>query len=79
LTESLASPVRFNELVHEAVRFSTFFPVTVAIKRGIFKIVSHQDIASHNTVFPIFRSGLADPKAKKVFMWWFWDGEKAWK
>lgn len=72
-------PKNFENLVHGQVRFSTFFPVTATIKRGIFKIVGHEEIAPLNKVFPVFRGGLGDPQTKKVTAWWFWDGEKEWK
>jgi hypothetical protein len=72
-------PESFDRLVHEPVRFSTFFPVRAAIMRGSFKIVGHAEIASQNKVFPVFRDGVPDPKTKKVATWWFWDGEKSWK
>jgi hypothetical protein len=50
-------PSKFDKLVQEPVRFSTFIPVTAATKRGIFKIVGHEEIAHVNRVFPIFRTG----------------------
>jgi hypothetical protein len=72
-------PSSFMELVAGPVRFSTCFPVRAAINRGIFQVVQHENIAPHNLAFPIFRGGNADPKTKKVAVWWFWDGEKEWK
>lgn len=73
---------RPNELQKAAqgpVRFSTFFPVRAAIKRGIFRVVGNQEIASQNREFPVFRDGLEDPRTNKVTTWWFWDGEREWK
>ena len=72
-------PSDLSALVKGPVRFSTFFPVAAAIKRGLFNVVGHDEIASHNQPFPVFRNGNADPKTKKVGAWWFWDGEKEWK
>ena len=72
-------PGHFSELVNRPVRFSTFFPVRAAVKRGIFNVVAHEKIAPPNQPFPIFRNGVADPKTKRVAVWWFWDGEKEWK
>ena len=66
-------------LVTGPVRFSTFFPLAAAIKRGIFKVVGHKDVAPQNKPFPLFRDGVADPKTNKVKVWWLWDGEKEWK
>jgi len=72
-------PSDLSQLAKGPVRFSTFFPVAAAIKRGIFKVVGHEEIAPHNQAFPVFRNGIADPKRKRVMAWWFWDGEKEWK
>jgi hypothetical protein len=72
-------PNGFSELVNGAVRFSTFFPVAAAIKRGIFKVVGHENVIPQNQAFPIFRNGVGDPQTKKVAVWWFWDGQKDWK
>ena len=72
-------PINFSELVNGSVRFSTFFPVTAAINRNIFKVVGHEDVAPRNKPFPVFRNGIADPKTKKVSVWWFWDGEREWR
>lgn len=72
-------PPGFSELVNGPVRFSTFFPVAAAIKRAVFKVVGHENIAANNQSFPIFRNGIADAKTNKVAVWWFWDGEREWK
>lgn len=67
------------ELVNSSLRFSTFFPVAAAIKRGIFKVIGHHEVAPQNKPFPLFRDGVPDPKTKKVAVWWLWDGVKEWK
>lgn len=72
-------PENFSSLVNGQVRFSTFFPLQAAIKRGIYKVVAHHEVAGPNRSFPLFRNGVADPKTKKVSVWWFWDGEKEWR
>jgi hypothetical protein len=72
-------PDDFLKLVNGTVRFSTFFPVAAAIKRGVFNVVDHENVAPHNQLFPVFRNGVTDPKTKKVAVWWFWDGEREWK
>lgn len=66
------------ELVNGPLRFSTFIPVRAAVNRGIFKVISRQEIAGHNKPFPLFRNGVPDRKTKKVSVWWLWDGEKSW-
>jgi hypothetical protein len=72
-------PDNFGSLVKGDVRFSTFFPLQAAVKRGIYSVVGHQEVASPNKPFPIFRNGIADPETKKVSAWWFWDGQKEWR
>lgn len=72
-------PSAFSELVMGLVRFSTFFPVAAAVKRGVFKVVGYEKVALPNQPFPVFRNGVADPKTRKVVVWWFWDGEREWK
>jgi hypothetical protein len=72
-------PNDLSNLVGGSVRFSTFLPVTGAVAGGVFKVVGHEKIALHNQPFPTFHNGVADPKTKKVAVWWFWDGEREWK
>jgi hypothetical protein len=72
-------PDTFSEIVGGRVRFSTFFPIAAAVKRGLISVVGNEEIAPHNRSFPVFRNGVADPTTKKVATWWFWDGQKEWK
>src|ERR1700722_6424743 len=72
-------PSKFSEVVSGPIRFSTFFPVATAVNRGVFNVVAHEQIAPENKPFPLFRNGIADPKTKKVSVWWFWDGQKEWR
>ena len=72
-------PTDWGKIVAGPVQFSTFFPLKAAVQRGISKIVAHQPVAEPNKSFPIFRSGIVDPKTRKVAVWWLWDGENEWK
>jgi len=72
-------PGDWGKIVAGPVQFSTFFPLKAAVQRGIFKIVAHHQVAEPNRSFPIFRSGIVDPKTRKVSVWWLWDGEAEWK
>jgi|SRR5882762_10347375 len=72
-------PDDFISLVNGPVRFSTFFPLRAAVSKGIFKVVEHHGVADPNRAFPVFRSGIADPKTKKVAVWWLWDGQREWR
>jgi hypothetical protein len=74
-----AKPENLERIVEGPVRFSTFFPLKAAIQQGIYKIVANYDVSESNRSFPIFRTGIVDPKTKKVLVWWLWDGEKEWK
>jgi len=71
-------PTDFVSLVNGTVRFSTFFPLQAAVSKKIFSVVGHHDVPASNRQFPLFRCGIADPKTKKVSVWWLWDGEKEW-
>jgi hypothetical protein len=74
-----AKPENLEPIVEGPVRFSTFFPLKAAIHQDIYKIVANYDVSESNRAFPIFRTGIVDPKTKKVLVWWLWDGEKEWK
>jgi hypothetical protein len=70
-------PSDLPSIVKQAVRFSTFFPVGAAVKRGIVEIAARLTMPPNLLPFPIFRSGTIDPKTKKVNVWWLWDGSKS--
>ena len=72
-------PTDLKGLINQPVRFSTFFPLRIAVSRNMFKVVGHEDIALPNQTFPIFRGANEGPKATKVSVWWLWDGEKEWR
>ena len=72
-------PERIEEVVDVPVRFTTFFPLQNAVNRGVATVVGHVAIPDALKAFPIFRSGTADPKTKRVDRWWLWDGEKEWE
>lgn len=55
------------------------FPLRAAVRKGIFELIGHHEVARPNKPFPTFRDGFADPKTKKVAVWWLWDGESEWK
>ena len=74
-----AKAENLERIVEGPVRFSTFFPLKAAIQQDIYKIVANYDVSKSNRAFPIFRTGMVDPKTKKVLVWWLWDGEKEWK
>ena len=58
--------------------FSTFFPLGAAVNRSIVSVVGNAPIPEKQKQFPLFRTGVADPKTKKVGIWWLWDGENVW-
>ena len=61
------------------VRFSVFFPLQAAVTKGLVEIVGNVALPSDMSAFPVFRSGLIDPKTKKVNCWWLWDGKREWR
>jgi hypothetical protein len=75
----LSGPVRLPDLLKTPIRFSTFFPLQAAITKGIVKVVGNLPIPESLKPFPLFRSGVIDPKTKRVCVWWLWDGEKSWR
>ncbi len=68
-----------KNFISQEIRFSTFFPLQVAIKKGIFEIVKNETIRQELITFPVFRAGAIDPATKKVSNWWLWDGEEEWE
>jgi hypothetical protein len=71
-------PAEFKTLFEEAPQFATFFPLAVAVKKGIVSVVGRVRIPAKLKAFPTFRDGVADPNTKKVSNWWLWDGEREW-
>lgn len=69
-------PDSLDTVVSDRVRFSTFFPLAAALRQGIFEVVGHLPVPAELQPFPVFRGGNADPKTKKVKVWWLWDGER---
>jgi len=72
-------PTEFSVITSKPVRFSTFFPLRAALKRGIFEIVSNEPVPSELIPFPTFRGGIVNHRTKKIEVWWLWNGKKEWK
>lgn len=72
-------PKEFSEIVKSPSKIVKFFPLQAAVNKGIVIIVANEQIPIHAQKFPIFRTGIIEPKTKKVRDWWFWDGNKEWK
>jgi hypothetical protein len=69
----------FEELVNKQELFSSFVPLGVLVKRGIFEIVANEDIPERCKPFPLFKAGNRSTKTGKITDWWLWDGEKEWR
>lgn len=69
-----ASPKDFAQVVRGRVRFSTFFPVSAALRQKLIKKVANEGIAAENRAFPWFRYGIPDPVSRKVKEWFLWRG-----
>jgi hypothetical protein len=63
--------------IEEAVPwFSVFYLIGPSVSRGITPIVASVGIPLALQAFPLFRSGLPNPRTGKVLIdkWWLWDG-----
>jgi hypothetical protein len=72
-------PSDMMELVGAKEMFVTFFPLQAALNQGIVHFVTNLPVPRVATAFPLFRTGVEDPKTGRVKDWWLWDGEKEWK
>jgi len=76
------SPKRSHDLsrlVELPIQFSTFFPLSAAVKRHLVTLVGNISAPENLAKFPLFRDGVANPRTGKVDTWWLWDGEKEWQ
>jgi len=71
------APKDFAEVVSKEPQFITTFLINVAIKQGLFALVSEVDVPAHLSEFPTFRS--TNNLKGDDTMWFFWAGEKQWK
>lgn len=74
----LSRPDEFLPVVGQTVDFSCFFPLKAAVEQGLVSVVANVDVPNALLAFPIFRTGVADPKTQTVANWWLWDGAKEW-
>jgi hypothetical protein len=72
-------PADLKKLADRPERFVTFFPVTIAVHRKIFKVVGHSEVPESAKKLPLFRAAGFIDRAGKVHDWWLWDGEKSWR
>ena len=68
-------PESLEEIVEQPERFSVFFPVSVAVWRGIFPLMGNVDIPPKLQEFPTFRIGLENLETGEV-AWKLTDGKK---
>jgi hypothetical protein len=74
-----SAPNNFPDLARKSENFVIFFPLQAAVNRTIFRIVANSPVPEFAKSFPLFRTGVVDPRTGKVKVWWLWDGEKEWK
>ena len=72
-------PTNFVDLAAQKENFVTFFPLEAALRRGILRVVSHQEVPDHAKQFPLFRAAGFVDRAGRVHDWYLWDGQKEWK
>ncbi|MFA0809793.1 hypothetical protein [Microbulbifer epialgicus] len=70
-------PNNLKEILTKEVQFYTFFPLTSAVNHGDMTFVENIPLVEHEVKFPLFRTGMADPKTKKIEDWWIWDGKNS--
>jgi hypothetical protein len=70
-------PEILEEILEKEVQFYIFFPLTNSVNHGDMTFVKNIPLAKHEIDFPLFRTGLADPKTKKIEDWWIWDGKNS--
>lgn len=76
---SRTRPTNFDDLVNGPERFVAFVPLAALIRKGSISIVGKAIVPSHARSFPLFRSGVTNPKTRRVETWSLWDGQKTWK
>lgn len=72
-------PDNLAAIINGDIRFTIFFPLQVAVKQKIVKVIANLKVPEHLKKFPVFKNGTVNPDTKKVDVWWLWDGEKEWK
>lgn len=56
----------------------TFFPLSVAIHRKIFRVVANAEVPKNRAQFPVFRIRGHIDKNGKVKQWKLWAGDDSW-
>ena len=72
-------PDDLDDVMSNEVQFSAFFPLGVALRKGIFEVAGHSEIPDELRRFPMFRGGFVDRDSRKILDWFLWDGEKTYK
>ena len=75
-------PPDFSGLVLERERFFVFFPLGSACKRGIVKIVAHEEVPEGSRDIPLLRSSMRyrDQSGRMIEGdWWLWNGKEEWR
>src|ERR1043165_2358877 len=68
-------PETFRDLVLKPHRFCTFFIAGAALKRGMIKIVSHEEIPEDCQELPLFKAYNENFQTGKK-TWFLWDGKR---
>jgi hypothetical protein len=71
-------PNAFADLVRSEERFHIFFPLRVAVSRGIVEIVGTEPVPERDQRMPLMRVAGARDRSGKVLNWWLRDGEREW-
>ena len=67
-----------GEILGTKIRFNCFYPGSPALRQKLVSVVFHCDVPDDLSEFPLFRTGFASPRSKKIESWQLWDGENLW-
>ena len=68
----------FTEKVCEKELYHTFVFREDLTEPPVTSIVGHEPVPERCRAFPLFRTGVRDPKTSRVPTWWLWDGNVSW-
>ena len=72
-------PDDLSALAEKDSEIQAFFPLGAAAARNIVRIVGNEPIPEAYVAFPLFRTGIKNPKTGRCAVWWLWDGEREWR
>lgn len=71
-------PDSFSDIVRLKERYCVFYPLSLAVSRGLVRIVAREPLPEEARKFPLMRMAGARDRSGRVLNWWLRDGEKSW-